>query len=266
MSILPALVLVFFQKVYDLFKAEHPEVKIKPSLFYSLRPRNVRLAREARRLLCCCTYHQNVEYLRKAIHRVMALNGSQQIIHFTDNTSLTNLIVCDERSIQCIFGQCEKCKGYPQLDVTMEAMKQFKCSKECTKKNIDCFDKKHTIRVLQYERITYQHKGKDKKKIELVDKQLQFDVIIETLRGKMKDFPRHRFNIDHTKQVWEQLEENLDEATLAKVQDFSENYTCVVLNEISSLHWTQTQATVYPVVCLRKVDGKIREDHIVIIR
>ena len=35
--------------------------------------------------------------------------------------------------------------------------------------------------------------------------------------------------------------------------------------EIQSLHWTQNQCTVYPVVALRKVNDKIKEDHFVVI-
>ena len=35
------------RKAYGLFKSEYPDVKIKMSSFTSIRPRNVRLAREA---------------------------------------------------------------------------------------------------------------------------------------------------------------------------------------------------------------------------
>ena len=75
-------------KAYNIFKVENTDVKIKLSLFKSLRPKNVRLAAQAQRLVCCCTYHQNVEYLRKAIHRIMHLNASSLLEHVRDNESL----------------------------------------------------------------------------------------------------------------------------------------------------------------------------------
>ena len=50
-----------------------------------------------------------------------------------------------------------------------------------------------------------------------------------------------------------------------KIQDFSENYTCLLPKEIQSLHWTQSQCTVYLVVALRKVNDEIKEDHVVVI-
>ena len=50
-----------------------------------------------------------------------------------------------------------------------------------------------------------------------------------------------------------------------KIQYFSENCTCFLPQEIQSLHWTQNQCTVYPVVALRKVNDEIKEDHFVVI-
>ena len=50
-------------------------------------------------------------------------------------------------------------------------------------------------------------------------------------------------------------------STIVKIQDFSENYTCLLPEEIMSIHWTQEQATVYPVVVLRKIDDVLGEDN-----
>ena len=53
----------------------------------------------------------------------------------------------------------------------------------------------------------------------------------------------------------------MSDMTIVKIQDFSENYTCLLPEEIMSIPWTQEQATVYPVVVLRKVDVNLHEDH-----
>jgi hypothetical protein len=50
-----------------------------------------------------------------------------------------------------------------------------------------------------------------------------------------------------------------------KVQDFSENYTCLVPDEVQSLHWSQTQATLYPVVIYRNVSEQVIEEQLVYI-
>ena len=43
----------------------------------------------------------------------------------------------------------------------MFAISSLKCSKSCYKENKDCT--KHTIKVCQFERVVYNHKGKEKK-------------------------------------------------------------------------------------------------------
>ena len=70
----------------------------------------------------------------------------------------------------------------------------------------------------------------------------------------MKNFPQHRYIVNHTSNTYDQAINALSEGTIVKIQDFSENYTCLLPNEIMSIHWTQEQATVYPVVVLRKVE------------
>ena len=61
------------------------------------------------------------------------------------------------------------------------------------------------------------------------------------------------------------LVSNLNEHSILKIHDFSQNYTCLLPEEIQSLHWTQEQATIYPIVVLTKVVEDVREDHHVFI-
>ena len=49
---------------------------------------------------------------------------------------------------------------------------------------------------------------------------------------------------------------------LLKIHDFSENYNCLLPEEIHILHWTLETAKLCPMVVLRKVNDEIREDHI----
>ena len=48
--------------------------------------------------------------------------------------------------------------------------------------------------------------------------------------------------------------------TYVLVQDLSENYTCLVPDEVQSLHWSQTQVTLFPVATFWKViNGNLLE-------
>ena len=85
------------------------------------------------------------------------------------------------------------------------------------------------------------------------------------LKNKLEKFPEHRFNVPNTTKTYDNIISNLDENSILKIHDISENYTCLLPEEIQSLHWAQETATVYPIVVLRKLDDDIREDHLVFI-
>ena len=172
-------------------------------------------------------------------------------------------ILCDPNSLKCVFGLCSECKLFSNFDKL--EIPSLKCSKSCFMKNEKCSEEGHTVKIQQFERVKYIHKGKEKKKIQLIDKHLKLTELCELFKDKLRNFPRHRYNVAHTAKTYDQLIENLTENMILKIHNFSENYTCLVPHEIQSLHWTQEQATVYPVVVLRRVNDVIWEDHITFI-
>ena len=89
--------------------------------------------------------------------------------------------------------------------------------------------------------------------------------LVEMLKTAMYGFPRHRFNNYHTKEIFDKCKQNLCNGQILKVQDFSKNYTCLVRDEVRSLHRSQTQATLYPVVIYRKESSNIIEERLVYI-
>ena len=123
----------------------------------------------------------------------------------------------------------------------------------------------HKVKCLQYERVTYEHKGEQKKKLQPVEKFLTLSGLLDLMQQRLYDFPRHRFNVNHTRSVWNQVEEFLENAAVVKMQDFSENYASLLSKEVQSLHWNQEQCSIYPVAVLRNVDSEIHEDHFAII-
>ena len=74
--------------------------------------------------------------------------------------------------------------------------KNLKCIEDCIKKDKNCTD--HKVKCLQYERAEYHCKGEIKKKIQLVDKLVTLPQLMELLEARLRDFPRHCFNIAHT--------------------------------------------------------------------
>ena len=153
------------------------------------------------------------------------------------------------------------CKTFPKI-YTLSIL-SLKCRKTCYKEHKDCT--KLTVKVCQFERVVYNHKWKEKKKLKLVNKMKTPSELVLLLKENLNKFPIHRFNFQQTAKTYDKIIANLNEHSILKIHDFSENYACLLPKEIQSLHWTQETATIYPIVVIRKVEDKIREDHIAFI-
>ena len=208
--------------------------------------------------MCCCTQHVNADYLQTKLNDLLRIN-EQAVIK--DNETLVSNTLCNSDSIACIERDCKQC-GVDNSDALKENIHY--CSHDCRKNKDDCSN--HTISFLQFKSTSYTtNKGQTKKKVALVSERITISQFFASLKVAMQGFARHRFNHFHTK-MYKMAVEGLQEGQIIKVQDFSENYTCFVPDEVQSLHWTQTQATLFPVVTFRKTDtGKLLEDHLVFI-
>ena len=83
------------------------------------------------------------------------------------------------------------------------------------------------------------HKGKEKKKLKLVDNMLTTSQLVELLKNQLKKFALHQFNVQKTTKTYDNILTNLDQYSTLKIHDFSENYTCLLPEEVQSIYWTQ---------------------------
>ena len=132
--------------VFDLFCQENPKVKISKCTFENYEPKNTRLKRDARHLVCCCQYHVNIDYLQKLLNN---LDINEKAVKFKNSGELIGAAICDSKNVFCIVRQCKECKHFPKLNDL--GIGNFHCSKKCRKENIYCSKEGHTIKVLQFE-------------------------------------------------------------------------------------------------------------------
>ena len=136
---------VTLKKACDTFKEENPDVQVSRRGFERLRPKNIRLRRYAQRLQCCCTYHTNMDYIRKAFNTLFIKNGKSS--PFPNSDALISSALCEPNSIKCSLRVCATCKTFPKIDEL--AITSLKCSKSCIKENKDFTN--HTVKVNQFE-------------------------------------------------------------------------------------------------------------------
>ena len=83
-------------------------------------------------------------------------------------------------------------------------------------------------------------KGVKRKKMALIDKTLppkKFSNLFQNMSYEVMSFSLYRFNVFQTKTEVERLIESLQGDQMFKIQDFSQNYTCEVPNELQAMHW-----------------------------
>ena len=234
-------------KAFMLFKEKNPDIVIGRSKFESLRPKNIRLKKAENRLVGGCSKHMNVEYVKRVLMGLL-VNNDLDASFLKSNEKLCEFLLCDPDNINCIMGYCKQCGKFPSVDNL--DIHNLKCSK------LTCPALKHTIKVQQFEYIKYLHKGVEKKKVGLADKYLQLEEFSTLLKKVLKDFPCHRYSITHSDNTIEQLKENITGENIIKVPDFSDNYTCLLPDEIQSLRHSRqslfTQLSLY---------AKLKEDY-----
>lgn len=93
----------------------------------------------------------------------------------------------------------------------------------------------------------------------LVDKLTTSFEFNKLLKEKIKNFPRHWYKGEHISNIYDHTIDKLSETVILKGQLFSEIYTCPLPEEIMSIHWTQEQVTVFPVIIMKQIQGIVRE-------
>ena len=79
--------------------------------------------------------------------------------------------------------------------------------------------------------IDYLHAGKWKKKLSLNDECVTLKEFVQYFHEEIETFTGHCFNLKHTDAMIDNLLESLRDHELVIVQDFSENYNCLLPDE-----------------------------------
>ena len=87
-------------EAYELFKIDHPEVKVGKSTFANLRPLYIVPISKKDHSVCCCKYHENFD---------MICEGLRSCIKELPTTdTLIQMSVCQPSSKACNLGDCKK--------------------------------------------------------------------------------------------------------------------------------------------------------------
>ena len=88
-------------EAYNEFIKEYPNVKVQRQAFEMKQPKNVRLMKDAKRLVYACKYYVNINHMRKSLNHLLLINDKPLI---KDNADLVDRALCSSDKIACIAG------------------------------------------------------------------------------------------------------------------------------------------------------------------
>jgi hypothetical protein len=103
------------RQAHQLFRVEHPDVKVGYTRFTLLRPKNVRKISATFLDTCQCVYCLNVRLKLLAINRCISRSGLDASLKLEDERSIAGLLLCAKQpgdpfhAPDCINGTCSQC-------------------------------------------------------------------------------------------------------------------------------------------------------------
>jgi len=202
------------REAYAIFIEEYPDIDIKLSKFYELRPKFVMLTSEMPHNVCVCKYHANLFYLLSALSKELQTISS-------DHKKVLSEISCDTTNENCMMNECTDCK---EIDVVFSSVPL-------------AFDKQKFISVKQWKAI----EGKTK----LFDETNTVDTVIQMLQNQLPFFRKHHFIKNVQQKYFDFRRNNIGEGDTVLQIDFAENFSLVCQDEIQSAHWQHGQVTIF---------------------
>lgn len=200
------------------FRNEYPNIKLSYSYFALLRPFWMTPRNSNSRDTCLCVTHENVNLV---ISKLFA----NHIIKEKTYQNVINSIVCDSNNEMCMYRKCKSCVNKKvQFNRDLNENEQF-----CYKKWV--VNKENRISAKTKKQITVQLTTKTT--IVTTIKEIKSIFQSEIL----EPFMTHIHRIHHQNKTLKCLKDNLTDADLYIIMDWSENFLCKYGREPQSMHF-----------------------------
>ena len=240
-------------EIFNEFKVKYPTVKMCQRSVESCKPFFVVPARPADRNSCCCRAHVEIRMLfidcmkfRKNVIKQQPDKGRDYPTyeHLND---LVNCTLCpklegeDYYASECCDRECESCGVH-----LFQLLDEEQCVSDSGLK-------------VTWQRFEYVTVG-EKRRLQLVFKLTPPGEMFDYFKSLLMKFPSHQRRAKWQNEQMKGLIENLPANHVCCVHDYSDNYTCQHQDQIQSLYFGQTQASIHVTVLhrhpVREIDGE----------
>lgn len=197
-------------EVYELFRLTYPDVKIKRTKFFELRPFHVRVMSEMPHNVCVCVYHANFQFMVEALKDVLDAESPSQVL---------NAICCDTNNEICMTGKCRSCYNISdimKLNVELNSLTQWKK----WDKSPEGWLQIQTIRGSKQE-------------------------LLQEIEAQLPKYKTHCYVKREQSQFFEKSRLETSDTDGVMQIDFAENFSIISQDEIQSAHWRHPQVTLF---------------------
>ncbi len=234
------------REIFCDFKTEYPNIKMGETMFRRCKPFFVVAARKQDRKTCLCRKHVEIRMVLKACAKFRAAcysNGSidKELYPPLDSVSKTvNTTLCPnmENNIQCLSRNCQNCGVY---NLSLSPV-ELDFSENAPLIKWQCYG---------YVEVGEKEDGEKIKKLTLINKETKPGELYNYLKDLIRDYPYHDFMAHWQKEQYDILRQTLPLGHVLCVHDYSENYQCNYQNEIQSLYFSKSEASLHVTVLFR---------------
>lgn len=205
-------------EAYELYKEDYPNEPVGKSVFFSMRPRHVKLVTKMPHNMCVCMYHANFGYFLESCAKI--------IPSFPKNCeSFLKSVCCNIHNENCMTSNCKKC--LTDLKYQFIPLAYFA--------NMD-------------DEVNWKQWRKIDNRIALTNTVATFSELVLDVERKLPLFKTHFFVKRAQQQYFEETKNNLQPTELAIQIDFAENYRLTNQNEVQSAHFSYSQVSIFTCV------------------
>ena len=240
-------------EVFSEFKAKYPDLKMGQRTFENCKPFYVAPARPEDRNSCCCRAHVETRMLFTACmkFRKQLVKESPEKEHeypvYTHLTDVVDKTLCpklqedDFHQKKCCDRECPNCgikvlKFLPEEESTVETGPKVKWQR--------------------FEYVIIE----EKRRLQLVEKETPPGEMFAYFKSLFAKFSGHRLRANWQSKQLKSIVQCLPIGHVVCVHDYSENYSCQHQDQIQSLYYGQTQASIHVTVMhrhsLAEIDGE----------
>ena len=209
------ILLTTIKECYEMFSKEYPDMKVKLTKFFELKPPYILNYAKMPHNVCICKYHANMDFCVKALFNVTRSFPSS-------SKDLLTRVVCDEDNEKCMRNACSDCADYDIASFVEET-------------------------ILQHP-VSWQKWSDSEGMPTLIKVSGCVKDVLNGIQKEINQFKSHCFVRRSQLYYFEKSREKPDIDTIILQIDFAENYRTLTQDEIQSCHWSHNQVTLFTAI------------------